>query len=205
MSECSSLVVFYGAGRFVVDSHTAQLLDYLEALEITMIIHFEDIDWTRWTPQEEATLLFVRQADRVLLIRKKRGLGAGKINGPGGRLDAGESPLQCAIREVQEELLVTPIGVEPRGELAFQFVDGYALYVYVFSAIGCEGVPQETAEAVPLWFAIDAIPFDEMWADDRLWFPHLLNGKNFRGRFLFDGDAMLGYELATVDAQPGEK
>jgi len=166
-----------------------------------MLTRFEDIDWTRWTPQELATLLFVRQADRVLLIRKKRGLGAGKINGPGGRLDDGESPLQCAIREVQEELCVTPIGVESRGELAFQFVDGYALYVHVFSAISCEGDPQETAEAAPLWFPIDALPFDQMWADDRLWFPHLLSGQPFRGRFLFDADTLLGYEIAVL-AQP---
>jgi len=167
-----------------------------------MLTRFEDIDWINWTPQEDATLLFVRQADRVLLIRKKRGLGAGKINGPGGRLDDGESPLQCAIREVQEELCVTPIGVEPRGELAFQFVDGYALYVHVFSAIDCEGEPQETDEASPLWFPTDAIPFDQMWADDRLWFPHLLSEQPFRGRFLFDGDALLGYEIALLTQSP---
>ena len=121
---------------------------------------FSDIDWEHWTPQERATLLFVRHTERVLLIRKKRGLGAGKINGPGGRLDDGESPLHCAIREVQEELRITPTGVEPRGELAFQFVDGYALFVSVFSAIGCEGEPQETDEAAPLWVRIDAVPFD---------------------------------------------
>jgi hypothetical protein len=63
-----------------------------------MLTRFEDIDWTHWTSHEHATLLFVRQADRVLLIRKQRGLGAGKINGPGGRLDEGESPLHCVIR-----------------------------------------------------------------------------------------------------------
>ena len=57
-----------------------------------MHIRFEDIDWTQWTPQERATLLFVRRDGQVLLIRKKRGLGAGKINGPGGRLDNGETP-----------------------------------------------------------------------------------------------------------------
>jgi 8-oxo-dGTP diphosphatase len=164
-----------------------------------MISHFEDIDWTHWTPQERATLLFVRRADRLLLIRKKRGLGAGKINGPGGRLDDGESPRQCAIREVQEELLVTPIGVEPCGELAFQFVDGYALYVHVFSATDCEGEPQETDEAAPLWFPIDAIPFDQMWADDYIWFPHLLSGQPFHGRFLFDSDELLGYEIVLGD------
>ena len=67
-----------------------------------------DIDWHTWEPRDCATLLFVIQEGSVLLIRKKRGLGAGKINAPGGRLDPGESFPQCAIREVQEELLITP-------------------------------------------------------------------------------------------------
>ena len=46
-----------------------------------------DIDWTTWQPQQRATLLFVIQGNQVLLIHKKRGLGAGNINGPGGRLE----------------------------------------------------------------------------------------------------------------------
>ena len=61
-----------------------------------------DVDWARWAPRDTATLLFVVRASsaqgahgerEVLLIRKKRGLGAGKINGPGGRLEPDETSL----------------------------------------------------------------------------------------------------------------
>ena len=62
-----------------------------------------DINWKDWQPTEVATLLFVIRGDQILLIRKKRGLGAGKINGPGGRIEPGETPHECAIRETQEE------------------------------------------------------------------------------------------------------
>ena len=65
-------------------------------------------DWSTWTPKDTATLLFVLRGDEVLLIRKKRGLGAGKYNGPGGRLEPGETALACAVREVEEELCITP-------------------------------------------------------------------------------------------------
>ena len=51
------------------------------------------------------------------------------------------------------------------GELFFQFVDGYSIHVWVFRAAGYEGEPAETEEAIPLWFATDEIPYDEMWAD----------------------------------------
>ena len=162
---------------------------------------FEDIDWSAWKPVERATLLFVVRDGRVLLIHKKRGLGAGKINGPGGRIDPGETPEQCAIREVQEELLVTATGVEPAGELKFQFADGYALHGYVFKASGCDGEPQETDEAVPHWITFGEIPYDKMWADDRLWYPLVLQGRRFSGRFLFDDGILLGCEL-DVDPLP---
>ena len=129
------------------------------------------------------------------MIRKKRGLGAGKINGPGGRRDPGETALACAIREVEEELCVTPTGISPRGELLFQFTDGYSIHVHVFSAEDCDGEPQETDEAIPLWTDLDRIPYDEMWADDRLWLPLMLDGKGFLGRFIFDGDDMLDHQV----------
>jgi len=160
-------------------------------------VRIEEIDWKAWVPQQRATLLFVIRGGQILLIRKKRGLGAGKINGPGGRIDPGETPLETAIREVQEELCVTPTGVRDCGELRFQFLDGLSLHGYVFTATDCDGDPRETEEATPLWTPIDAIPYDEMWADDRLWVPLMLAGTRFDGRFLFDGDRMLGFEVES--------
>ncbi len=161
----------------------------------TQYERFEQIDWSRWRPDERATLCFVIRDGEILLIRKKRGLGAGKINGPGGRLEAGETALECAIRETREELGVTPTGVALAGELCFQFSQGYSLHGSVFRASGCEGEAIETDEAIPHWTPIDAVPFDEMWADDEIWFPHLFAGRHFAGRLLFDSatEELLGY------------
>ncbi len=153
------------------------------------------IDWDAWEPTERATLLFVLEAERMLLIRKKRGLGAGKINAPGGRLDPGETSLQAAVREVQEELRVTALDPVRRGQHSFQFVDGYKLYVTVYTAAEYTGVPTETDEAIPLWIDNDAVPYDEMWADDIHWIPVMLEGKNFATRSVFDGDAMLDFVM----------
>src|SRR3954469_894936 len=105
------------------------------------------MDWSRWTPRERATLCFIVKGGRIMLIHKKRGLGAGKVNGPGGKIEAGETPLAAAIRETQEEIGVTPRGLEERGHLHFQFTDGYSLHCTVFMADGLEGTPHETDEA----------------------------------------------------------
>jgi 8-oxo-dGTP diphosphatase len=156
-----------------------------------------DIHWPTWNPDEKATLLFVLGDGNILLIDKKTGLGAGKINGPGGRIDPGETARQGAIREVQEELCVTPTGVREAGELYFQFVDGYSLHGTVFTASGFEGELCETREAAPRWTPLDKIPYERMWADDALWLPLLLRGERFTGYFIFDGDLMLDSLVTT--------
>ena len=157
-----------------------------------------DIDWTAWRAVDPATLVFVIKDRRILLIRKKRGLGAGKVNGPGGRLEPGESFDDCAVREVREELGVTPLHLVKLGQHGFQFIDGYSTFVRVYRAADLEGAPVETDEAAPLWVDLDAIPFDEMWEDDRYWLPLVVSGRRFAGRWIFDGDRMLDYTLDSL-------
>ena len=162
-----------------------------------------DIDWSTWQPTVRATLMFVRRGDEVLLIRKKRGFGMGKVNGPGGKLDPGETELECAVRETEEELGIRAIDPEKRGELWFQFVDGLGMHVAVFHTLEHEGEAVETEEADPLWTPIDGIPFDRMWADDAHWLHRMLTGDEcFVGKFVFDGDAMLACDVAWSASLP---
>ncbi|OQW97683.1 MAG: NUDIX hydrolase [Verrucomicrobia bacterium A1] len=153
------------------------------------------VKWDGWVPVQRATLLFVRQRGEILLIEKKRGLGAGKVNAPGGRIEPGETDEAAAVREVEEEVCITPHPPVERGSLKFQFVDGFSISASVFTSDGFTGVPRETDEAVPMWVDERSIPYERMWADDRIWVPHMLAGRRFDGRFLFDGDAMLDYRL----------
>ena len=147
------------------------------------------MDWSSWTPRERANLCFILKNRQLLLIRKKRGLGAGKINAPGGKIEVG----------------VTPLGVEKSGELFFQFADGYSLHCTVFLASDLEGDPVETAEADPFWVHCEAVPYEEMWEDDQHWLPAMLEGKNFVGYFTFDGDRMVSHDIRfeSRDAAPG--
>ena len=132
--------------------------------------------------------MFIREGDDILLIRKLRGIGAGKVNAPGGKIDPGESPLEAAVRETQEELHVTPVDPRKMGELSFAMSDIPDIFVHVFLATGCEGEPKETEEAVPMWTHYNRIPYELMWEDDQHWLPRMLGGEKFRGRFYFEGE-----------------
>ena len=52
---------------------------------------------------KKSTLCFCVKDDKVLLAMKKRGFGAGKWNGYGGKVQEGESPAVTAVRELKEE------------------------------------------------------------------------------------------------------
>lgn len=156
---------------------------------------FVEMDWKNWQPKETATLMFIRMDGMVLLIRKLQGMGAGLINAPGGRVEKGETPEAGAVRETQEELCVTPRNIKKAGELWFQFESGYSLLCHVYTGSDYTGTPTETPEAIPLWFDEREVPYGQMWADDRLWYPLMMEDRYFVGRFLFDDDVMLGCEM----------
>ena len=153
------------------------------------------VDWETWEPGMRATLMFIRVGDQVLLIEKQRGIGAGKVNGPGGKIDPGETPLECAIRETQEELCVTATGVKKMGELFFAMSDMPDIHCHVFVADGYEGTPTSTPEAIPLWTDVSEIPYERMWDDDRYWLGEMLAGQTFRGRFVFNEETILWREV----------
>lgn len=155
----------------------------------------DDVDWGAWHPRERAVLCFVRDTERILLIHKKTGLGRGKVNGPGGRIEPGESPVEAAVRETAEETGVVPRELAAAAELSFVFTDGYSLHCTAFTASAWSGEPASTREADPFWCPLDSIPYDRMWADDELWLPRALAGERIAGRFIFDDDAMLSYRI----------
>jgi len=155
-------------------------------------------DWTGWDGEIKATLLFIVKDGRILLIEKKRGLGRGKVNGPGGKIEPGEGIKECVVRETQEELCITAKDPRKVAELWFQMSDYPSILCHVFLGSEFEGVPQETDEAAPLWMNLGEIPYDRMWEDDRHWLPKVLDGREVLGKFVFEGEKMLWMEVVDV-------
>jgi len=151
----------------------------------------------------KATLcLLIRENQRdkeILLAMKKRGFGAGKWNGIGGKLDPKKGDtnvIDVAVRETEEEIGVKIKNLEKVAVLSFYFPsvakeEGWDQEVHVFLVKNWEGEPTETEEMAPKWFKESEIPFKKMWSDDELWLPYVLRGKKLKGDFIFRDEEII--------------
>jgi 8-oxo-dGTP diphosphatase/2-hydroxy-dATP diphosphatase len=133
---------------------------------------------------------------------KKRGFGEGRWNGVGGKVEAGESIEQAMIRETKEEIGVIPTVYQKVADIRFdEYFKGEPtiMHVHVFIASIWKGEPTESDEMAPQWFDVQAIPYDEMWSDDRFWLPQVLRGDKISADFkLDDKDDIIDYTTTVV-------
>jgi len=157
----------------------------------------------QWVPDFIGTLMFVRRADEVLLIHKKTGHGAGRINAPGGKLERGEGVVAGACRETLEEVGLTVTQARVAAELRFVELNGPQWLGFALLANHYAGEEVETREARPFWCPIAEIPYTAMWADDVLWLPALLRSTHTQpmvGNFLFDQGCLLEHRFDECES-----
>lgn len=141
-----------------------------------------------------ATLCYLLRGDSVCLGAKLRGLGAGRWNGFGGKVEAGETVREAARRETFEEARVRPLDLELVAVLRFYFPDGLLdQEAHVFLTRRWKGQPAATAEMKPDWFPIDGLPYAEMWPDNRYWLSLALKGVRLTGDFYLEDESALSW------------
>ncbi len=158
----------------------------------------------------QATLVFLYNAEsthkstqQILLAMKKRGFGVGRWNGVGGKLQEGEEIRDAAVREAEEEISVKidTKNLVPVASLDFTFPHkpDFDQQVHVYFVTEWEGEPTESEEMKPQWFDVGAIPYSEMWSDDILWLPLVLEGERIKAQFTFDeNDTVTGHHIENA-------
>jgi 8-oxo-dGTP diphosphatase len=135
----------------------------------------------------ETTLIYLRKDNKILLGKKLRGHGMGKIVGVGGKFEEGETAEECAVRETFEETSVKITKFEEVGRVVYDNLH-YKDHVireqmHVFFATEWDGEPQDSDELDLEWYALRDMPYEKMWSDTKEYLPGLLQGKKLEAHF----------------------
>ena len=152
---------------------------------------------------EVSVVYIVRQGiggEEVLLGEKLTGLGMGKIVGPGGKQETGESPLETAVREVYEEVGLTVEGdtLVPLARVTYPFVGRPELSQrsHAFITRVWRGDVRASPEIDATWWPLEDLPVNRMWSDAALWLPRALAGEFVEATFEIGlGDEVLSQTM----------
>lgn len=146
-----------------------------------------------------ATLCYVRSNGQTLMIhriKKPNDMHAGKWNGLGGKLEPGETPEECARREIQEESGLRASSLQWKGLLTFpQFSKQEDWYAFVFVANGFEGELGASAEGELRWINDEELLALNLWEGDRIFLPWLDQSGFFSAKFIYQDGRLIDHQV----------
>lgn len=136
----------------------------------------------------DTCISIVLDSNKILMIYKKRGLGKGLYNFPGGKIKSNEKGEECAIRELKEETGLIGEIAEYVGKITFIIDENHIEEMSIYLIKKFKGNIIETDEAIPMWVNVNEIPYDKMWEDDKEWVPLVLAGYKIKCKFYFSNN-----------------
>lgn len=147
-----------------------------------------------------ATLCYVRSGGKTLMLHRNKKEGdvhRGKWNGLGGKLEPGESPEECVIREVREESGLTIAKPRLRGVLTFPaFKPGEDWLVFLYTADSYEGTLGPCPEGDLEWIDAKKVLSLNLWEGDRVFLPWLEQERFFEGKFVYEGGRLAAHSVS---------
>ncbi len=149
-----------------------------------------------------ATLCYIRKDGKTLMLhrnKKNSDYHEGKYNGIGGKLESGESPEECCIREIKEETGLDAHNLKLRGFLSFPVFDGTSDWLcFVYECNDFSGQLTTCDEGTLHWIDDDAITSLNLWQGDHYFIDVIYQtDKYFRGKFTYRDKQLISHQLTT--------
>ncbi|MFZ6031091.1 MAG: NUDIX hydrolase [Chloroflexota bacterium] len=146
-----------------------------------------------------ATLCYVRRDSHTLMlhrVKKANDMHQGKWNGLGGKLEPGESPEECAIREIREEAGLQVHSLILKGVLTFPAFDDFEdWYCFVFLIEGFSGALIDSDEGDLCWIPDEELLSLDLWEGDRIFIPWLDRPGVFSGKFNYANKRLVDHTM----------
>jgi 8-oxo-dGTP diphosphatase len=149
-----------------------------------------------------ATLCYVidKKSNSTLMlhrVKKENDYHEGKWNGLGGKFEQGESPEDCAIREIEEECGLKVKSVTMKGFITFPMFDGKEdWYVFLFTADEFDGELIDSPEGNLDWVPNDKLADLNLWDGDKIFLPWLFGDKFFSAKFDYAEGKNVSHEVS---------
>lgn len=146
-----------------------------------------------------ATLCYVQKENKTLMLyrnKKENDYHEGKWNGLGGKFELGESPEDCAIREIKEEAGLTVKNLIMKGFITFPLfdeVDDWHVFLFVIDKF--EGELIDSPEGKLEWIENDKLSEINLWEGDKIFIPWLFEDKFFSAKFNYENGKFVDYEV----------
>lgn len=146
-----------------------------------------------------ATLCYIQHNNKTLMLyrnKKENDYHEGKWNGLGGKLEPGETPEECAIREVYEESGLIIKNPQMKGIITFPMFDGKDdWYVFLFLFNGFEGKLIDSPEGTLKWIETEKLTELNLWEGDKIFVPWLFQNKFFSAKFNYKNKKFIDYSV----------
>lgn len=148
-----------------------------------------------------ATLCYLlnKETDSTLMIfrnKKKNDYHEGKWNGLGGKFEPGESPEECAKREIFEESGLRVNSIRLKGLITFPLFDNKEdWYVFLFTSHNFEGEIIDSPEGTLDWIPNEKLTEINLWDGDKIFIPWLFQDKFFSAKFNYKNGNFIDYEV----------
>lgn len=169
-----------------------------------------ELEFIRIITHKLATLIYLVFESQVLLLYRNKKLDdfhQGKYVGVGGRVEPGETPLECVLREAKEETgyIFTSKEIDYRGYIYFDEINrnkatedlpAFNWLVFIYSARVNHKKHFNNSEGDLAWIEINQIPYDKMWQGDKFFTPKILETSEvFEGKFLYSGEDIVTWTI----------
>ncbi len=145
------------------------------------------------------TLCYVKKEGKTLMlhrIKKENDIHKGKWNGLGGKLENGETPEECVVREVKEESGLEIKNPVLKGILTFPAFDGVEdWYVFVFTATEFEGEIIDSPEGKLEWIEDKKLTDLNLWEGDKIFLKWIEENRFFSAKFVYKDGKLLFYKV----------